>query len=76
MPGPTLSDDVLRDTLALVKEHGSVSGAARKSGIPYATLQTRHRTAMSALDAASCHWTKTAKRFPSVSPLNVNGRCG
>lgn len=49
MAGARLDPSVLRETIALVTQHGSVSAAARESGIPYGTLLNRHRAAQ-ALD--------------------------
>jgi hypothetical protein len=42
---PVRKESVLRETLDLVRQHGSIVGAARKSGIPYGTFQARFRAA-------------------------------
>lgn len=45
MPTPEISDAVLRQTCDLIATHGSISGAAKASGIPRATLQSRYARA-------------------------------
>lgn len=47
-----LDEALLRETLDMVKAHGSVHAAARATGIPRPTLQSRHQRAL-ALGAAS-----------------------
>lgn len=41
MATPTLSDEACVEAIALVQQHGSISGAARASGMPPGTLQRR-----------------------------------
>jgi len=45
MSAATLSDEVLRQTADLVREHGSVSAAAKNSGMAYETFRSRARSA-------------------------------
>lgn len=45
MAAPEISEELLRQTCDLVRRHGSLAGAARASGIPRATLQTRYERA-------------------------------
>ena len=42
MANPGLTDDQLREAAALVKEHGTVSAAARAAGIPVETMRNRY----------------------------------
>jgi hypothetical protein len=55
---------ILMETLALVETHGTVRGAARASGIPYATLQHRY-------DAAK-QWKDSGGAAPAVSAESVS----
>jgi hypothetical protein len=48
MSSPPLSDDVLRETLALIEKHGGVAQAAAVLGMPYGTFQGRARNARNA----------------------------
>lgn len=45
MAAPEISEPLLRQTCELVARYGSLAGAARASGIPRATLQTRYERA-------------------------------
>lgn len=45
MAAPEISEHLLRQTCELIARYGSLSGAARASGIPRATLQTRYERA-------------------------------
>jgi hypothetical protein len=45
MPTPPLPESVMRDTLELVAQHGTVTHAAAASGVPYGTFNYRHRMA-------------------------------
>lgn len=43
MPTPPMSDDLAREAVALVNEHGNKEAASRASGIPRGTLSNRYR---------------------------------
>jgi hypothetical protein len=45
MPTAPISDQLLHDTVALVRHHGSIGAAERATGIPRQTLQHRVKTA-------------------------------
>lgn len=46
MAPDSMTFDLLRETLAQVRQHGSVSAAARALNMPVGTLQSRHRRAV------------------------------
>jgi hypothetical protein len=49
MPTPPMSDQDMRDALALQAQHGTIAAAAHATGIPRTTLQHRHARAMDAV---------------------------
>jgi molybdenum-dependent DNA-binding transcriptional regulator ModE len=66
MPAQRISDDLLRQAAAAVRQHGNITAAARSMGMPRSTLEARVREAISRL----------GETVPSATERMSRGRTG
>lgn len=73
MANPPLSDRIMNETLAAVKQYGGIRAASRALGISYSTLFCRHKTAKDKLGGYMAKQRKPNeyKEIKQEQPLDV-----